>query len=186
MSASRAPARDKRRSMASYAVTARGKRRSKLESVAGTRAKPAGAARIEIYVGIVADGEPMPKHPDDLPAGRSWYLRSYTRTPIAIAFPVPPTAMLVVYWARWADATGEIGPFSKTCRARVEGGFASAGALTDQRLATRRQTKCVITLRERPRRYLEQVGADALLLEDETMNVEPTEMSPLKQLPEAA
>jgi len=29
--------------------------------------------------------------------------------------------MLVVYWARWADATGEVSRFSETCVARVEG-----------------------------------------------------------------
>lgn len=27
----------------------------------------------------------------------------------------------MVYWARWADAQGNVGPFSQTCRARVEG-----------------------------------------------------------------
>ena len=32
------------------------------------------------------------------------------------------TPRLVVYWARWADARGGVGPFSKTCVARVEGG----------------------------------------------------------------
>jgi len=27
----------------------------------------------------------------------------------------------VCYWGRWADAKGNVGPFSKTCVARVEG-----------------------------------------------------------------
>jgi hypothetical protein len=30
-------------------------------------------------------------------------------------------SMLVVYWARWADAHGNVGPFSQTCRAGVVG-----------------------------------------------------------------
>jgi hypothetical protein len=29
---------------------------------------------------------------------------------------------LVVYWGRWADARGGVGPFSATCATRVEGG----------------------------------------------------------------
>ncbi len=184
--ASEAKDHEKTKSLAASMPGWGAKRRRKRASAAGTRAKPAGAARIEIFVGLVADGEPMPAHPGDLPRGRAWYVRSFTRSPIELAFPVPATAMLVVYWARWADAKGEVGPISKTCRARVEGGFASAAALTDQRLATRRQTKCVVTLCERPQRYLEQVEADALLLEEETMNVEPVEMLPLKQRSEAA
>jgi hypothetical protein len=94
--------------------------------------------------------------------------------------------MLVVYWARWAGANCAVGPFSRTCQARPEGGFAAAGALPDQRLAPRRPTKCVVTLIERPQRALEQVESDALLLEDETASVEPVGMTARKRLPEAA
>jgi hypothetical protein len=34
---------------------------------------------------------------------------------------VPATPMLVVYWARWADAKGATGRFCPTVTARVEG-----------------------------------------------------------------
>ena len=49
-----------------------------------------------------------------------------------------------------------------------------------RRLAAWRWTKCVVTFVERPQQLLEQGDSDALLLADETMDVEP------KQLPEAA
>jgi hypothetical protein len=32
------------------------------------------------------------------------------------------TAMRVVYWGRWADSTGEVGPFSSTAVGWIEGG----------------------------------------------------------------
>jgi hypothetical protein len=83
------------------------------------RAKPDGAVRIELYFDMVPPGEPVPKHP----AERGWpkYLRSFTRSPMEVAFPVPTEPMLVVYWARWADSTGEVSRWSKPCIARVEG-----------------------------------------------------------------
>jgi hypothetical protein len=38
--------------------------------------------------------------------------------------------MLVVYWGRWADAKGNVGPFSATLRTRAEGwGGIAAGKL---------------------------------------------------------
>lgn len=81
------------------------------------KAKPRGAVRMEIFYAWMEMGEKVPHQPDD----RARYLRSYTRTPIEVEFPVPPRPMLLVYWGRWADARGEVGPFSKTVRARPEG-----------------------------------------------------------------
>ena len=146
-----------------------------LTMTAARRAKPAGAARVELFVELVPEGEPPPAHPAEMSGGRLWYLGSFTRNPIEVEFPVPATSMLVVYWARWASANCEVGPFSQTCIARQEGGFAAAGALPDQRLAPRRPAKCVVTLLERPQRSLQQVDKDVLLFADET-----------QQLPEAA
>jgi hypothetical protein len=37
--------------------------------------------------------------------------------------------MLVVYWGRWADSTGDVSRWSKPCVARVEGWSTAAGAL---------------------------------------------------------
>ncbi len=88
------------------------------------RAKPDGAARLELFVDLIPVGEPVPKSPlDRVRAGRGWpwYLRSYTKSPIEVEFPLPAQPMLVCYWARWAGATGEVGRFSETCVARVEG-----------------------------------------------------------------
>ena len=39
---------------------------------------------------------------------------------------MPREPALVVYWGRWAGTTGEVGRFSATLRARVEGQFDAA------------------------------------------------------------
>lgn len=93
------------------------------------RSKPSGAVRIELFVDLVRHGEPIPQYPGQYLGGRPWYLRSFTSNPIRARFPVPPEPMLVVYWARWADAKGNVGPFSQTCITRTEGGYAGAGAI---------------------------------------------------------
>jgi hypothetical protein len=87
------------------------------------RAKPDGAVRLELFVDLVPEGEPVPKHPFERRSGMGgWYLRSFTKSPIRVEYPRPVNgSMLVVYWARWADATGDFGMFSKTCVARPEG-----------------------------------------------------------------
>jgi hypothetical protein len=87
------------------------------------RAKPDGAARLELFIDYVPEGAPIPSHPAQQ---RGWhnYVQSYTKSPMRVEFPVPGAgsgAMLIVYWGRWADATGAVGRFSKTCVARVEG-----------------------------------------------------------------
>jgi hypothetical protein len=85
------------------------------------KSKPNGAVRVELFVDLVAQGDPIPQFPGQYLGGRPWYLRSYTSSPIRVKHPVPPVPMQVVYWARWADARGNVGPFSQTCVARVEG-----------------------------------------------------------------
>jgi hypothetical protein len=117
-----------------------------VEGEPGVRAKPRGAARVEIYVDLVPVGEAPPLRPG-LPGERAtgtsggpWYLRSYTTNPIRIVHPLPGAPdepRLVVYWARWADATGEVGPWSRGVVARVEGwsGAAVAYGRTRRRAA---------------------------------------------------
>lgn len=90
-------------------------------------AKPRGAARLELFVELVPPEwhheKKIPARPEQL-TGRPWYLGSFTTSRFEVEFPVlsDGTPMLVVYWGRWADATGGVGPFSRTCIARVEGG----------------------------------------------------------------
>lgn len=84
--------------------------------------KPAGAARLELFVDLIDPDEPIPTHPGENHGGRPWYLRSYTRSPIRIIPPMAKVAMRVVYWARWADSTGNVGPFSRSAVGWVEGG----------------------------------------------------------------
>ena len=85
-----------------------------------SNAKPAGAARLEVFVEHVPPGRAIPRSPAEL-GGRAWYLRSYTTTPMKVRFPEPAGPAMVVYWARWASATGEVGRFCPTVQARVEG-----------------------------------------------------------------
>ena len=100
--------------------------------------KPMHAARLELFVELVPVGAPddsggLPRHPCDIDcggSGRPWYLRSFRKSPIEVEFPVPMSGpMLVVYWGRWADAKGDVGPFSETCIARVEGWNADAARM---------------------------------------------------------
>jgi hypothetical protein len=86
------------------------------------KGRPAGAARLELFVDLVPPEEPIPVAPGDSSGGRPWYLRSYTRSPIVLAPPMARVPMRVVYWARWADAKGNVGPFSKCAPAWIEGG----------------------------------------------------------------
>jgi hypothetical protein len=96
---------------------------------AGTRAKPVGAARLELFVGLVAPGGPIPPVPDVRPSGGSdcpvCYVRSFTRSPMVVEWPTAwlgAKPMLVVYWGRWADVTGEVGPWSMAVPACLEVG----------------------------------------------------------------
>lgn len=83
------------------------------------RAKPDGAVRIELFFDMIPVGEPVPHTPFE----RGWpkYLRSFTRSPIEVEYPIPSEPMLFVYWAKWADSSGETSRWSKPCIARVEG-----------------------------------------------------------------
>jgi hypothetical protein len=83
--------------------------------------KPAGAVRMELFVDLVPPDEPVPEHPGGNHGGRPWYLRSFSRSPIRIMPPLARVPMLVVYWGRWADATGNVGPWCSTVVSRVEG-----------------------------------------------------------------
>jgi hypothetical protein len=96
----------------------------------GRWAKPPGAVRVEVFVDLVPPGEKLPKHPAQR-TGRPWYLRSFTTNRMEVAFPMPSEPMLVVYWARWASSTGEVGPFSRPCIARQEGWTSTRPALPE-------------------------------------------------------
>jgi hypothetical protein len=92
---------------------------------ATSKARPAGAARLELFVDLIPPDEPIPAHPGTNYSGRPWYLRSYTRSPIRLTPPMARVPMRVVYWGRWADSSGEVGPFSATAVAWIEGGSQS-------------------------------------------------------------
>lgn len=87
-----------------------------------SKARPAGAARVELFVDLVPPDEEIPARPGSNHSGRPWYLRSFTKNPIVLAPPMAKVPMRVVYWARWADSTGNVGPFSATCVGWIEGG----------------------------------------------------------------
>ncbi len=82
-----------------------------------SRAKPRGASRLELFIEMVEPGRAIPESPRERP----WYLRSFTSSPMRVEFPTPAGPRMIVYWGRWADATGEVGPWSQRVVARVEG-----------------------------------------------------------------
>jgi hypothetical protein len=140
-----------------------------------------GAVRMELFVDLVAPGEPVPAFPGEAMGGRPWYLGSFTKSPIRVAPPVPPTPMLVVYWVRWADSSCRTGPFSRTCEARWEGRRAGSqptlGAMPEVRQLENdpKQITFITQFRER---YIEGVRVEQRMLEDASGEV--------KQLPDAA
>jgi hypothetical protein len=93
------------------------------------RARPEGAVRLELFIDLVPPDEPVPAHPGANQGGRPWYLRSFTRSPIRLMPPLATVPMRVVYWGRWADSTGNVGPFSATAAGWIEGGSHFAGML---------------------------------------------------------
>lgn len=111
-------------------------------------AKPEGAVRLELFVDLVPPGDPIPTWPGERWGGRMWYHRSYTRSPIVVDYPKCDEQMRVVYWARWAAASGETGPFSKTLAARVEGFDRPMHSLPDLNAANPvRQSVIITTIR---------------------------------------
>lgn len=89
---------------------------------ASSGARPAGAVRLELFVDLIPPDEPIPAHPGANYGSRPWYLRSYTRSPIKLAPPMARVPMRVVYWGRWADSMGNVGPLSATAVGWIEGG----------------------------------------------------------------
>ncbi len=84
--------------------------------------RPEGAVRLELFVDLILPDEAVPGHPGANHGGRPWYLRSFTRSPIVLAPPMTRVPMRVIYWGRWADSSGNVGPFSATAVAWIEGG----------------------------------------------------------------
>lgn len=107
----------------------------------GTRAKPTGVTRVEVFVDLVPPSTKIPTHPAER-TGRAWYLRSFTTSRMEVEFPMPAQPMLVVYWARWASATGEVGRFSRTCIARQEGWTSNPAALIERKQLAGRAAQC--------------------------------------------
>lgn len=82
-----------------------------------SRAKPASAARLELFIERLPNGAAPGKKPGE----GARYLRSFSSSPMKVEFPMTDEPMLVIYWGRWADATGEVGPWSQPVIAGVEG-----------------------------------------------------------------
>lgn len=119
----------------------------------GSKCRPAGAARIELYVELVEPNDPIPKHPAELSGGRLWYLGSYSRNPIIVQPPIAQRSMRVLYWARWAGfGNNDVGPFSATCVADLQGAPLGQKALVDQDAGRKRFQSVIISsaVRELP------------------------------------
>lgn len=133
-----------------------------------SRAKPDGAVRLELFVDLVPPGDPIPNWPGERWGGRMWYLRSYTRSPITVDYPKCDEPMRIVYWARWAAASGETGPFSKTLAARIEGFDRPMQSLPDLSGASPAKQSVIITT---IRRELPALTAGTARQEDEDPGV---------------
>jgi hypothetical protein len=110
-----------------------------------TRAKPAGAWGVAIFVELLDEGEKVPRHPGELSGGRPWLLQLSTRMDVEAEFPLADRPMRVVYWARWVGMKGDFGPFSQRCVAEFEGAMMPHKALIDQTIARRRAQSVIIT-----------------------------------------
>ena len=95
------------------------------------QAKPDGAARLELWVDVIPIGEPVPDAPRFRFGAHPLYLRSHSRSPIDVDYPKFAGPVQVLYWGRWASATGETGPFSRTLAVPVDA-FSTQPALPDR------------------------------------------------------
>ncbi len=84
--------------------------------------KPDGAVRLELFVSLISPDVKVPQYANSEGAPMPVYLRSYTKSPIRLQPPMANKPMRVIYWARWADAQGNVGPFSETAAGWIEGG----------------------------------------------------------------
>jgi hypothetical protein len=91
--------------------------------------RPEGVTRIELFVDLISPDEPIPDGPaavrgsgESAYVSRPLYLRSFTKSPIRVKPPMASTPMRVIYWARWADAQGNVSPMSSTAVGWIEGG----------------------------------------------------------------
>jgi hypothetical protein len=91
-------------------------------AIDGRKTRPDGATRLELFVDLIMPDEPIPAFPGANHGTRPWYLRSYNKSPLRLQPPMPRVPMRVVYWGRWADAAGNVGPFSATAVGWIEGG----------------------------------------------------------------
>ncbi|HEV2295221.1 MAG TPA: hypothetical protein VGR35_15320 [Tepidisphaeraceae bacterium] len=96
-----------------------------------SQSKPEGAARLELWVDVISRGAPVPDAPSQRYGAHPLYLRSYSRSPIDVDYPKFAGPVQVIYWARWASATGETGPFSRPLAVPVDA-FATQPALPDR------------------------------------------------------
>ncbi len=90
--------------------------------------RPAGAlpgtlpgARLELFFELVPPDAAVP----DVPGAAGYgfhYLRSFVKSPVVLRPPMADRPIRVVYWGRWADASGEVGPMSRAAAGWVEGG----------------------------------------------------------------
>jgi uncharacterized small protein (DUF1192 family) len=76
-----------------------------------SRAKPFGATELQLYVGI---GET-----EALPLADCQFYGKITRNPVEVAFTEADDGKIATYYARWATAKGEVGPWSVPVSFRI-------------------------------------------------------------------
>lgn len=75
------------------------------------RGRPWGVAKLELFVAVAAAPATDPS------AAR--YLRGYGRGPVGVAFDAADDGKVATYFARWANARGDAGPWSAPASMRI-------------------------------------------------------------------
>lgn len=75
-------------------------------------AKPFGATSIQMFLGITEGETPAT-------LAESKFLGAFTRNPITVDFTEDQDGKLATYYARWANAKGEVGPWSSPVSYRI-------------------------------------------------------------------
>lgn len=75
------------------------------------RAKPFGAAQIQVFVAVADEAT---ENADD-----AKFLGAFTRNPIGVEFAQTDDGKMATYFARWASRKGEVGPWSLPISMRI-------------------------------------------------------------------
>jgi hypothetical protein len=83
--------------------------------------KAEGAVRLELYMALVPPDGEVPERISSVYGEHPLHLGGFTRSPSRVEPRIANVPMLIVYWGRWVGSNNDLGPWSATCIARIEG-----------------------------------------------------------------